>query len=397
MRRKLWRRLRAGVRMVRPLGWTLLALGLAGLVGAGLTGWAELAVLATACLVLLALTFPFLFGRTRVDVQLRLEPLRVIAGDTVAGDIRVTNIATGRLLPTILLLPVGTSVHRYGIPLLAPEASHEESFTIRTEHRGVIKVGPARTRRGDPLGVFSRDLPWTKVQEVLVRPQMLPLSSLGAGLLRDLEGVPIDSVSQSDLAFHTLREYVPGDELRHVHWRSSAKAMGMAGQTELLVREYLDTRRSHATVVVDDDPASWADPEDFETAMSVAASLAVRAILDDFETSFMCGDQAASGNDGHLALDAICRAGLGRSGLVASARRAQAIAPDTSLLFLVTGAPAGFEGIARAGAAFGPEVRRIALIVDTSAPSRATEVDGMPVLHMSRKPDLPALLRWSVR
>ena len=121
------------------------------------------------------------------------------------------------------------------------------------------------------------------------------------------------------------------------------------------------------------------------------------AILDDFETSFMCGDQAASGIDGHLALDAICRARLGSVGLVASARRAQAIAPDTSLLFLVTGAESAFEDVARAAAAFGPEVRRIALFVDTSAPSRAAEVDGMPVLHMSRKPDLPALLRWSVR
>ena len=40
----------------------------------------------------------------------------------------------------------------------------------------------------------------------------------------DLEGVPSDQLSMSDLAFHALREYVPGDDLRHVHWRSSAKA-----------------------------------------------------------------------------------------------------------------------------------------------------------------------------
>ncbi len=383
--------------MVRPLGWTVLLLGVAGLLATVLTGWRELAVLATACLLLVGLAFPFLFGRTRVEVGLRLEPLRVIAGDSVAGEITVTNVAGGRLLPTMLILPVGDARHRYGVPTLAPGASHEEAFTLRTERRGVIRVGPAMTRRGDPIGLFSRDVAWTGAREVLVRPPMVALSSLGAGLLRDLEGVSIDAVSQSDLAFHALREYVPGDDLRHVHWRSSAKAMAAAGQTQLLVREYLDTRRSHATVVVDDDLAQWGDSEDFEAAMSVAASLAVRAILDDFETSFMCGEQAASGTDGHLTLDAICRADLGRTGLIASARRAESIAPDTSLLFLVTGAPAGFEGVARAAAAFGPEVRRIALIVDPSSPSRATEADGMPVLHMSNKQDLPALLRWSVR
>jgi uncharacterized protein (DUF58 family) len=383
--------------MVRPLGWTVLALGLAAAFGALVSGWRELAVLSAASLLLLAMALPFLLGRTRVSVTLRLEPMRVIAGDTVAGDIEVSNIDRTRLLPTMLLLPVGDGQHRYGVPLLIPGASHQETFTLRTERRGVIKVGPAQTRRGDPIGLFSRDLAWTGVQEVLVRPPMVPLSSLGAGLLRDLEGVAIDAVSQSDLAFHALREYVPGDDLRHVHWRSSAKAMAAAGQTQLLVREYLDTRRSHATVAVDDLPESWGGPDDFEAAMSVAASLAVRAILDDFETSFMCGAQAASGTDGHLALDAICRATQGRTGLVGTARRAQSIAPDTSLLFLVTGAAAGFEGVARASAVFGPEVRRIALIVDPSKPSRATEADGMPVLHMSNKQDLPALLRWSVR
>ena len=90
----------------------------------------------------------------------------------------------------------------------------------------MIAVGPATTRRGDPLSIFSRDVTWTGVREVLVRPPMVPLETLGAGLLRDLEGVTTDAVSPSDLAFHALREYVPGDDLRHVHWRSSAKAMG---------------------------------------------------------------------------------------------------------------------------------------------------------------------------
>ena len=176
----------------------------------------------------------------------------------------------------------------------------------------MISVGPAMTRRGDPVGIFSRDVVWTPVREVLVRPHLLPMESLGAGLLRDLEGVSTDAVSQSDLAFHALREYVPGDDLRHIHWRSSAKVMASTGESSLLVRQYLDTRRSHATIVVDDRLASWADPEDFETAMAVAASIAVRAVLDEFDVSFVCGAHASTGSDGHLALDAVCRADFGR-------------------------------------------------------------------------------------
>ena len=390
-----------GLRVVKPLGWLVLVAGLVCL-GAGLlAGWRELAVVGSACLLLLLLAAPFLYGRTRVAVTLALEPARIMAGGSVAAGVNVTNLATGRIIPTILELPVGESVHRYGIPALSGGATHQESFTVRTERRGVIPVGPATTRRGDPLGLFSRDSLWTGVEEILVRPPMVPLTALGAGLLRDLEGVSTDSISQSDLAFHTLREYVAGDDLRHVHWRSSAKAMASAGESQLLVRQYLDTRRSHATIVVDDAPASWggalAGDNAFEVAMSVAASIIVRAVTDDFEASFVCGSQGASGFEGNIALDAVCRADFGKSGLVDSAARAARLASDTSLLFLVTGAEAPFESVLRASATFPPEVRRLAIVVDPTATAAVTEAGGLTVLRLATRRDLPGLLHWSVR
>jgi hypothetical protein len=393
------------LRVVKPLGWLVLASGLVCLVVALLAGWRELAVVGAACLLLLVLAVPFLYGRTRVAVRLVLEPARIMAGGTVAAGVNVTNIAGGRIIPTILELPVGDSVHRYGIPALGAGATHHESFTVRTERRGVIAVGPATTRRGDPLGLVSRDSLWTGVEEILVRPPLVPLDALGAGLLRDLEGVATDSVSQSDLAFHTLREYAAGDDLRHVHWRSSAKAMGAGGENQLLVRQYLDTRRSHATIVVDDARASWgaswagddAGDDSFETAMSVAASIIVRAVTDDFEASFVCGRQVSSGFEGNLALDAVCRAELGKAGLVASANRAAQLAADTSLLFLITGTEAPFETLLRASAAFPPEVRRLAVVVDPTTTAGVTEAGGLSVLRLATKSDLPGLLQWSVR
>ena len=394
-------RVRGLLATVNPLGWVVLRLGVVTAVVALLTHWRELAVLAAACGLLLLLALPFLLGRTRVRVAVTLEPERVVAGESVAAGVDITNVASHGLLPTLLELPVGGATHRYGIPLLAAGATHEESFTVRTERRGVIAVGPATTRRGDPLSLFSRDVTWTGVTEILVRPPMVPLDSLGAGLLRDLEGVPTDAVSHSDLAFHALREYVPGDDLRHIHWRSSAKAMASAGESQLLVRQYLDTRRSQVAIVVDDAAPAWADGEDFEIAMSLAASLAVRAVLDGFETSFVCGEHAASGTDGNRALDAICRSELGplgpRTGRVPEARRAAAVAPDTSLLFLVSGSATGFDTYRRAAASFPPEVRRFAVLVDARGTSRVVEASGLPVLTVAAKEDLAGLLRWSVR
>jgi uncharacterized protein (DUF58 family) len=383
--------------LVRPVGWVVLGLGLGAAWLASFAGWRELAVLAAACLLLVVLAAPFLVGRTSVDVDLRLEPERIAAGESVAAGVVVRNTATGRLLPTTLEVPVGSSVHRYGIASLGPGGVHEESFTIRTERRGVIEVGPATTRRGDPVGVFSRDVVWTPVREVLVRPPMLGLESLGAGLLRDLEGVSTDAVSRSDLAFHALREYVPGDDLRHVHWRSSAKMMAAGAGSDLLVRQYLDTRRSHATLVVDDVLDAWESDEHFETGMSVAASIAVRALVDEFAVSFVCGETASSGTDGQLALDAVCRAGLGSTGIVPAARRAATVAPDTSLLFLVGGRNTSFGDLLAGAAAFPPEVRRFAITVEAGTTSRVTETAGLQVMHLADLADLPGLLRWSAR
>ncbi|WP_148611352.1 DUF58 domain-containing protein [Nocardioides rubriscoriae] len=388
---------RRALGVVRPLGWLLLGLGVLALVVASRTHWRELAVLGATCLLLPVVCLPFLLGRTRVRVVISLEPSRVVAGGSVSGGVDVTNTAGRRMLPTLLELPVGASVHRYGVPALAAGATHEESFTVRTERRGVIGVGPALTRRGDALGLFSRDSVWAPLQEILVRPPLVPLEEMGAGLLRDLEGVSTEALSQSDLAFHALREYVSGDDLRHVHWRSSAKATGASGEAQLLVRQYLDTRRSHATVVVDDAPGAWASEDAFETAMSAAASILVRAVTDDVETSFVCGASASSGTDGNLALDAVCRAVLGGPGLVESSRRALRLAPDTSLLFLMSGAATGLETVLRASAVFPPEVRRIAVLVTEGADPGVSEVGGLSVLRLGDKDELAGLLRWSVR
>jgi hypothetical protein len=387
----------AALGVVRPLGWLVLGLGAGALVIASQTHWRELVVLGVTCLLVLALCLPFLLGRTRVRVVVSLEPSRVVAGGSVAGGVEVTNTSGRRMLPTLLELPVGVAVHRYGVPALAAGAHNEEAFTVRTERRGVIGVGPALTRRGDALGLFSRDSVWAPLQEILVRPPLVPLDEMGAGLLRDLEGVSTDAVSQSDLAFHALREYVPGDDLRHVHWRSSAKAMAAAGDAQLLVRQYLDTRRSHATVVVDDRASAWESEEELETAMSVAASILVRAVVDEFETTFVCGTSASTGTDGNVALDAVCRATTGGHGLIASAQQAEHLAPDTSLLFLLTGATTDLETVLRSMAVFPPEVRRLAVLVSEGADPRVREVGGLSVLELGDRDDLPGLLRWSVR
>ena len=90
--RGLQRGLLAALAVVNPLGWTLLGVGVLLVLVARRTGWLEAGVLAVAALITVALALPFLLGRTSVRVDLRLEPIRVTAGASVVGSLRVNNV-----------------------------------------------------------------------------------------------------------------------------------------------------------------------------------------------------------------------------------------------------------------------------------------------------------------
>lgn len=359
------------------------------LVVAVVLGWFEFEVLAIAGFLLLALCVPFVLGRTTLAVSIDVEPRRVVVGEPVAGRVEITNRGRGRLLPVVLELPMGEAVTRFSLPAIARGGTHSELFIVPTARRGVIDVGPATTVRGDPLGVYRRAHSWTGRIPIYVHPRTVPLDALGSGLLRDLEGTTTDEVSMSDLAFHSLRGYTPGDDRRHIHWRSSAKLPTGLDEETFLVRQFLDTRRSHVTVVLDDDPAGYRAAEDYETAVGVAASVARRAIGDDIATTLASGPLVARGS-GLAALDlfATCQLAApgkltGRegtsSGQPGSSRLASAVrevsrrSTDTSLAVLVSGTAAPMAVLRAAAAQFSPQVRVVAIRVDRHvAPSRAS-------------------------
>jgi uncharacterized protein (DUF58 family) len=272
----------------------------------------------------------------------------------------------------------------------------EELFSLATARRGVVPVGPATTVRGDPFGLLRRAVPWSPVIELMVHPITVAIESLGAGVLRDLEGQTTNEVSTSDLAFHTLREYAPGDDRRYIHWRSSARASATSGESTLLVRQFLDTRRSHLCTIVDGRTSAYLDEVDFETAISVAASVVRRAYEDDVETTVLAAQSvfhASQAGDAALAMDAFARAELGQSStLSALARHAVQTAPGTTVALLVTGARTEFTELQRAALYFPPEVNVVAVRVDPTEPAGISAFANLVVLSLPQLSGLRALL-----
>ena len=384
-------RLPAFLTVVTPAGRSLVLVGGISYLLDAVGGWPvfQLLWVATAVMALSAVVIALLPLRSRV--QLAASPSRTVAGE---GAEVVLTATTAGLLPVsapLVDVRVGAGRHSVRLPTLRRGRAVGHRITLTGLRRGVLAIGPVMGRRGDPLGLIRWDEQWSGTTELLVLPRMVAVDSLGSGTIRDQEGTPSDEVSLSDLAFHALREYVPGDDLRHVHWRSSAKT------DTLQIRQYHDTRRSHTTVVVDDDETSYADPDDFETAVSVAASAAARADRDGLDVSFLCGEHAVTDRGLDGVLDACCRIELGSSDAVQAVRRAIRLAPETSRLVLVTGGAASEELTGAVRAQLPSEVYLLVVRADRE---RVTAVGGSGntrLLGLQALADLPRAIRAVAR
>ncbi|MBW4720621.1 DUF58 domain-containing protein [Saccharothrix obliqua] len=366
--------------VVTPLG-RVVALGSPVLWCAGaVLGWAELVLAGATGLLVFGLACLLTLGRATLRVRVDLERQRVVVGRQVECVVDIARTAGGRLSPLTLELPVGDEVEVFDVL-----GGGRRAFTIPTRRRGVLQVGPATTVRGDPLGLLRRTVTWTDPVELFAHPVTVPLEPLTAGLLRDLEGRTTADLSMSDLAFHALREYAPGDDQRHIHWRSSAK---LATPGTFLVRQYLDTRRAHLAVVVDGHAASYPDEEHFETAVSVGASIAARAITDEVETTVLAAGQVAHRAGVRPALDALTRCDVGPEPPAALAARTSRVMPDVTTAVVVTGPVLSFADLQAVRSAFAAEVRTVVVRVDHGG---RTGLVG-DILTLRELGDLPVLL-----
>ena len=379
--------------VVSPLGWLVFAGSLVAWYAGARLGWSELVLLAATALATLLLCAGLVVGGMALSVTAGPKRDRLVAGRSTVCHLAVTNTARRRMLPLEVELPIGgRDPVTFDVPALAAGRGFTAEVELRTDRRGVIPIGPATTVRGDPLGLLRRSVSWSEVRELFVHPVTTPLEPLGAGLLRDLEGYTTNDMSMSDLAFHTLRDYAPGDDRRHIHWRSSAKLGSARPSGTFLVRQFLDTRRAHLTVLVDGDLDAYGDPADFETAVSVGASVVLRAVADEIDTTLLVADQLVHKGGARQSLDACARAEPAAA-LADLAHCGVRVAPDATIALFVTGAASSFAALARVAAQFQPEVRKVAVRVDPNAPVASVAGSAaMTVLTLRSLTDLPALL-----
>lgn len=215
-----------------------------------LLGYREVLMLGTAAVVLVV-TAVALVGRVRaVQVQRRLPTTRVQPGEDVLVRLTTTAEARRGRLPRRLTDRVHTMTGTRQVLLASgPTADLTTDYRLRAERRGVLDVGPVLAARSDPLGLAQSQRRCGDSQRVWIHPTWRALTAMPVGQVADPTGV-LDGSRTGNLSFHGLRDYVPGDELRHIHWRSSAR------YDRLMVKEYVDTSHTRLTVLLDDRSGS---------------------------------------------------------------------------------------------------------------------------------------------
>ena len=149
---------------------------------------------------------------------------------------------------------------------LRPADTSRVSYLVPTSRRGVLAIGPLWIDRYGFAGLAVASSPEGGEAVVRVLPRVLPVRALPPGARRGHVGAE-ERVARGGTDIVGLHEYVPGDDLRRVHWATSART------GTLMVREDADPARAHLAVLLDDRSGSYVGPDDFEHAVEVAASL----------------------------------------------------------------------------------------------------------------------------
>jgi uncharacterized protein (DUF58 family) len=407
------------------------------------TGWREWVGIAAALAVLLLAAVLMALGKSSCTADLELPRTRFNVGEEGWATLLIRNSASRRMLPLQMELEIharaagedkldraepslaaaaeaamGVDTSDTGptadtrmmsIPSIPGGGSHTVYIPLPTEHRAVIVLGPLRAVRGDVFGLIRRVVQWPLHQEVYVWPRIArPTGSL-PGFVRDLEGDESTIRTASDLSFHTLREYVPGDDRRFIHWKSSAR------NGTLQVREFLQTHRSMVAVIMSGnrDEYYWGGAEgvsrgnnhdrraddlpadaEFELAVSCAASMVADLVRRRRDVVTGAAGTAIVGGIPDTILDRFCAVQAQPAAspdLAFATRQVLRRNPRAAVVILVFGSLADAVQVRAAFRACPPGATVLALRARVEASPAPPRLAGSGAEHVLTLPDINAL------
>jgi hypothetical protein len=282
-------------------GRAFVAAGITTLVCAVVLGQDDL-LRVGALLASLPLLTAFFVGRSRYRLGLvrSVTPTQVTAGNEARVRLELTN--DGRLPTGLLLLEdqvpyVLGSRPRFVVDRMATGRKRTVTYVARSEVRGKFTIGPLSVRVSDPFGLVELNRTFSSTTSLVVVPRVHPLPPI------PLSGAWTGSGDNRPRAFATgsaedvtVREYRQGDDLRRVHWRSSARV------GELMVRREEQPWQSRATLFLDNRALAHRGrgaASSLEQAVTAAASIVVHLVQRGFTVRLVTATGEEQGGSWH--------------------------------------------------------------------------------------------------
>ncbi|MFY1688268.1 DUF58 domain-containing protein [Plantactinospora sp. WMMB782] len=237
------------------------------LVAGGVGGYPLFTMLGAITLTALLAAVATSRGSLRLDVRRAVHPQRVERGRPALAQLRVRNAGRRRHPGFLATDTLGPATRTVRVRALLPGAEVTHHYELPTATRGVCTVGPLVLHRRDAFGLVDNRLATGGTATLRVHPRQLPARvTLGGYPRHHHEGTVPDRALRGSVELQDVREYVPGDETRHLHWKATARA------GRLMVRDLADPRRGRLSVLLD-DRAGALPAAAFEEAVDLTASL----------------------------------------------------------------------------------------------------------------------------
>jgi len=230
-------------------GWAVLVAAVAVYALGEWVGFPMLRALAGAAFGAVVAALVLTARRPRVAVTREVYPDRVQRGRPAFARLRVRNAGArrqGGFTAGDRLDDDVRGFHAVAVRPLAPGADAVYHYELPTTRRGRFQVGPLTLERVDPLGLGRSRLTTGDTTTLWVHPKTYPVRALVAGHPRHHhEGRTSDDSLHGSLDLRDVREYVIGDEVRHLHWKATART------GRLMVRDYVDPNQPRFTALLD--------------------------------------------------------------------------------------------------------------------------------------------------
>ncbi|MEA2023697.1 MAG: DUF58 domain-containing protein [Actinomycetota bacterium] len=274
-----------------------------------------------------------------VAVSRLITPFQVHDGDRAIVEV---TLSTSRRIPQAIVIDEvsGLGTARFVADRVEPRNPMIARYEILCRPRGIYTVGPAIVQVRDPLALSEAGGTAGKTDHLAVYPAVEDLDGLPLGRGHD----PTVNTSRSSFSptggedFFTLREYQLGDDLRKVHWPSTAK------RDELMIRQLEIPWQTRALVLLDPRVAAYPDSEMFEHAVRGAASVFRHLFRNGFTPTLWTGTGSGavvgSGEGYGIAMEELAAVQPAPVlDLVTSIARLRRTGATGGVLILVTGVP----------------------------------------------------------